>query len=42
MNPRLLPESELKKAEEIAPRVAEALRLAVEGKMNSHGLKKGA
>jgi hypothetical protein len=41
-NPRLLPDSVRQQAEEKAAQVDEALKLAEEGKMNSHGLKKGA
>lgn len=41
-NPRLLPDSVRQQAEEKAQEVEEALKLAREGKMNSHGMKKGA
>jgi hypothetical protein len=42
LNPALMPESEREKAEAMVEKVDEALKLAADGKMNSHGMKKGA
>lgn len=42
MNPRLLPASVREEAERKSAQMDEALRLAAVGRMNSHGLKKGA
>jgi hypothetical protein len=41
-NPKLLPDSALQHAESKASDANDALKLAAQGKMNSHGLKKGA